>query len=57
MKFEENLSAKDIINRHARNQSEIYLFDNPPINFSDRSLTADFVELLYFPGRHQRSAF
>ena len=33
VKLEENLSAKDIIKRHTRNQSELKLFDNPAINF------------------------
>ena len=33
VKFEENVSAKDVISRHTRNQNGVYLFDNPPINF------------------------
>ena len=33
VKFEENLSAKDIISRHTRNLNGVYVFDNPPINF------------------------
>ena len=56
VKFENNLSAKDIISRHIRNQTGVYLFDNPPLNFQ-RAFTADFVDLLYFPGGHLRSAF
>ena len=33
VKFEENVSAKDVISRHTRNQNGVYLFDNSPINF------------------------
>ena len=33
VKFEENVSAKDVISRHTRNQNGVYLFDNRPINF------------------------
>ena len=31
VKFDDNLSAKDIISRHTRNQNRVYLFDNPLI--------------------------
>ena len=40
--LKDNLSAKDIINRHTKHQKGIYLFNNSPINFQI-ALTVDFV--------------
>ena len=50
VKFEENLLAKDLYQPAYQKPKFSYLITLPL--FLDRALTADFVDLLYFPGRH-----